>query len=150
MDKVPMGSITSRLAALRPAPRCSEIILSDGNVLEDCRRIRWLVTALARHHAVDLVAMRQRCGQLLNARNYLPLPLAPDLLLVPLPLAGSGEKLGYVNFHCIENKEGDRDSRFELTGDTVLECFLSRATLERRLLAARYVAMCLGNSSPFL
>ena len=145
MNKISIASIAPRLAALRPADRCSEIILCDGTVLEDCRRIRSLVTALARHYAVDLVALRQLCGQLLHRRNYLPLPLAAGLLLVPLPLAGSPERVGYVNYLCIESIEKTDTPGIKLTGGAEVNCFLSRATLENRLLAARYAGMAWAN-----
>lgn len=145
MDKIPIGSIAPRLAALRPTARCSEIILCDGTVLEDCRRIRSVVTALARHYAVDLVALRQLCGQMLHRRNYLPLPLAAGLLLVPLPLAESPECVGYVNYLCIESTGKKDTPRLKLTGGAEVNCFLSRVTLENRLLAARYAGMTWEN-----
>ena len=145
MDKIPIGSIVPHLAALRPTARCSEIILCDGTVLEDCRRIRSLVTALARHYAVDLVALRQLCGQMLHRRNYLPLPLAAGLLLVPLPMAESPERVGYVNYLCIEST-GKKDTPWlKLTGGAEINCFLSKATLANRLLAARYAGMAWKN-----
>lgn len=140
MSKIPVARIASRLAAMRPCNGYTQIFLSDGEQIWDMRRVRSLVTALARHYAVDLVALRHRCRNILQARNFLPLPLAGNLLLVPLPLSGEGGGLGYVNYYCVQGV-GCREGQLELVlaGGTKVGCCLARATLHKRLLAARLV-----------
>jgi len=71
------GLTALRSVCLPGQGRVSQVLVP-GNSLHDPRRIRSLLEALARHFAVDLVALRQRCGGLLGMRNYLPLPEFPN------------------------------------------------------------------------
>lgn len=138
MSKIPVARLASGLAAMRPGSRQTEIFLSDGELFYDCRLVRSLVIALARHQAIDFVALRRRCRKILHARNYLPLPLAANLLLVPLPLSGKGGGLGYVNLPRLQDvAEEDGLPLLTLAGGSGLKCYVSRQTLHKRLLAAR-------------
>ena len=138
------GAELADLTALRSVclpgqGRVSQVLVSDGSFY-DPRRIRSLVEALARHFAVDLVALRQRCSGLLDMRNYLPLPLSSQLVLVPLTLAQMGEKTGYINLLAIAQvlSKGEFSS-ITLNDGIELTCWLSPGAVRERLLRARFI-----------
>lgn len=138
------GADLARLTALRSVclpgqGRLSQVFSAEGSVY-DSRRVRTLLAALARHHAVDLVALRQRCGALLAMRNYLPLPLSARLVLAPLTLGQMGEKTGYVNMLAVERiVTKEKYCRLFLTGGAELDCWLSASVVQERLLRAKYL-----------
>jgi len=132
------GLIALRSVCLPGQGRISQVLIPGGN-LYDPRRIRSLLEALARHFAVDIVALRQRCGELLGMRNYLPLPLSSQMVLVPLTLAQMGEKTGYINLLSI-SKVLPRQGfcGIALNDGTELECWLSECVVRGRLLRAKF------------
>jgi hypothetical protein len=145
MEKIPTAVFATELIALRSLciygqGRVSELIVGDDKPLYDPRRVRSLVGALARHYAVDLVALRQRCGRLLHGRNYLPLPFSSGLVLVPLPLGQGPEKMGYINLLAVQGVFAwASGSKVKAGADTVLECWLSPGSVRHRLLRAQLV-----------
>lgn len=145
MQKIPTSVFAVKLAAMRSVcleglGRVSEILLTDGKQIHDPRRNRALLEAMARHYAVDLVALRQHCNQLLYARNYMPIPFSSEMVLVPLALGQCGERMGYINLLAVEavHCQG-RSSRVEVTTGAVVDCALSRASVRNRLLRAQLV-----------
>lgn len=145
MQKLPTPTFAGTLAAMRSIcleglGRVSEIFLSDGKRLHDPRRNRALLEALARHYAIDLVALRQRCSLLLHARYYLPLPFSSEMVLVPLALGKCGERMGYINLLAVEavHCQG-RSSVVEMATGAVVDCALSGASVRNRLLRAQLV-----------
>ncbi len=145
MQKIPTPVFAANLTAMRSVclegqGRVSELFLLDGKRVYDPRRNRAILEAMARHYAVDLVALRQRCSRLLHGRNYLPLPLSSEMVLVPLALGKCGERMGYLNLLAVRavHPQG-KGSRVELEGGNVVECALSVASLRNRLLRAQLV-----------
>jgi|GEM_PF-1778955 len=143
MKKLPTAVFAKDLVALRSIcqagrGRAGQVLLRDGRSLLDPRRVSSLVEALARHFAVDLVALRQRCGQFLHRRNFLPLPLAADMVLVPLALGRCGERTGYVNLLSVKAASPmDKFSKVEVEGGRVLETEISLATVHNRFVQAQ-------------
>jgi len=145
LQKIPTSVFAVNLAAMRSVclegqGRVSELFLLDGKRILDPRRNRAILEAMARHYAVDLVALRQRCSQLLHSRNYLPLPLSSEMVLVPLALGQCGERTGYLNLLAVRavHPQG-KGSRVEVEGGNLVECALSVASLRNRLLRAQLV-----------
>lgn len=133
------GVAAMRSVYLPGQGRLSQVYV-DGDSLYDPRRIRSLLAALARHYAVDIVAMRLRCGELLAARNFLPLPLSSRTVLVPLALSQEGERTGYVNLLAMEGiRSQEAACSLILKGGTELTCWLSARAVRERLLRARYL-----------
>lgn len=143
MRKISPSIFATRLAAMRSVcregeGRVSELFLVDGKCMYDPRRNRTLVEAMARYYAVDLVALRQRCGQLLHGRNYLPLPLSSEVVLVPLALGQGGEKTGYINLLSVRVvRAKGRYSEVVLEGGVVVECFLAATSVHNRFIRAQ-------------
>lgn len=141
MRKVPGAELAS-LTALRSVcllgqGRLSQVLVAGGSFY-DPRRVKTLVQAVARYYAVDLIALRCRCREELHMRNFLPLPLSAQLVLVPLPLGEQGEMTGYVNLLALEKVlvQGEY-SKLCLKGGAQLGCKLSAEAVERRLQRAR-------------
>lgn len=141
--KISSGELV-RLSAMRSIclpgeGRVSQVFVGE-NKIHDPRRIRSLLAALARHYAVDLVALRQRCGMLLAMRNFLPLPLSGQIVLVPLALSQEGERTGYVNLLAIEGiQPQEAFCSLILKGGVELTCWLSGRAVRERLLRGRYL-----------
>lgn len=132
--------IAMRSVCIQGQGRVSELVLGGGRRLHDPRRIRTLLEALARYYAVDLIALRQRCGQLLHGRNYLPIPLSSALVLVPLTLSAIGEKTGYINLLAVRAVESrNKTSEVVMEDGVVLNCMLSAGSVRNRLLRAQLV-----------
>lgn len=133
------GLTALRSVCLPGQGRLSQVLVP-GNSFYDPRRIRSLLEALARHFAVDLTALRQRCRGLLEMRNYLPLPLSSQLVLVPLTLGEMGEKTGYINLLAMEKvlSKGEYSS-IVLKDGAELACWLSPGAVRERLLRARFI-----------
>jgi hypothetical protein len=114
------------------------LLLADGTLHQDKRQVKAVVTSLARFFAVDLVALRQRCSEVVRAKNYLPLPLSPELILVPLALSPVPPPTGYVNLNYVTGMEKNGDKgKVILAGDHELICYQSFQSLRTRFLAAK-------------
>lgn len=143
MQKIPIAAFAVDLIAMRSVclegqGRVSQLLLDGGRSVHDPRRVRSLVDALARHYAVDLTALRNRCSVLLHSRNYLPLPLNPGLVLIPLPLGQCGENLGYVNLLSVQAvAQAGKTSILDLGQGEGMECRISVASLRNRLVKAQ-------------
>jgi hypothetical protein len=143
MRKIPAaelaGLIALRSVCLPGRGRLSQVLVP-GRCSYDPRRVRSLVEALARHYAVDLTALRRRCQERLEMRNYLPLPISSQLVLVPLTLGREGEKTGYVNLFALEGvEEKGENCNLLLKEGTRLPCWLSGAGVRERLRRARFL-----------
>ncbi|NLP18566.1 MAG: hypothetical protein GX376_05645 [Firmicutes bacterium] len=149
--KVQLAEYKQMIAALRPvytaAGDGTDVILINGDVLHDRRRIRSVRQALARVYAVDLVAARQYYRKLLGQANAIPLPLSAKLILCPTkmrrPRCPGDFTLGYVSYRQVVGVEGyskgDYRSRVLLRNGAIL-LSLNRVTiLKKRLALARFV-----------
>ncbi|NLJ33365.1 MAG: hypothetical protein GX349_02085 [Firmicutes bacterium] len=139
------------IAALRPVYTATgdgtDIILLNGDVLHDGRRIRSVRQALARAYAVDLVAARQYYRQLLGQANAIPLPLSAKLILCPTkmrrPRCPGDFTLGYVSYRQVEGVEdcceGEYRSRMLLRNGVILFSLNRVSSLKKQLALARFV-----------
>ncbi len=119
--------------------RVSQVYVPGDNFY-DPRRVCSLVEAAARYFAVDLVALRQRCKELLDRSNYLPLPISTHLVLVPLTLGTLGEKTGFINLLALDKVQAQGKHCTILLKDGVaLPCRLSPGTVKQRMVQARFV-----------
>ncbi len=75
----------------------------------DPRSLPWLVEVLARFYRLDLAAVRQHTGRLLELSHHIPLPLAEGLVLLPVKVrqaAALGENTtAYVNLLQVDGVE---------------------------------------------
>ncbi|HEX3015980.1 MAG TPA: hypothetical protein VHQ46_06330 [Desulfobacteria bacterium] len=90
---------------------CCRLHLGDGGTVLDRRSIRGVKQALTRRKALNTKYLRELCGGELERRLSLPLPLAADLILVPLkmrlPLTANDSAYGLVNLAKVRKVVGN-------------------------------------------
>lgn len=92
---------------------CTLIKLSPEKEFMDQRTIKSSLKALARSFAVDLEALRKKYGELVNRKTSIPLPLHPELILVPVktrePQYTDHGAWGYLVQEKISNYKPDHE-----------------------------------------
>lgn len=103
-----------QLAALVPAydeygGNCTQIWLTDGQVIWDKRKVDTVLKELAGVFAIDLSQLKRNCRANLGRWRNLPLTLHYDLWLVPVFCRRAVDRndgcMGYVVFQQIETVE---------------------------------------------
>ncbi|NLC51375.1 MAG: hypothetical protein GX764_03600 [Firmicutes bacterium] len=158
-EKINIALIQSEIAALVPI-YCQDggngtgVMTTNGRCLSDKRSLRWFLRRLCRHLAVDLEALREKYGACIDRRNFVPIPLSPQLVLVPLhlrqPRIKGDRASGYVNLIAVkkveeikqrESEHGQRQvkSALHLHGEHTVYCYYTTKTVNERLRMARIV-----------
>ncbi len=142
-----MESWKDCLAALVPfynyeGGNATLIFTESGKLFEDHRTVKWNLRRLARHLSVDLEAARRNQEEYFHYSQGLPLPLAPDLVLVPLKTrVAVGKNDGchsYLNPAAVIDlrqvkEQGECRSVIVLPGEHTLPCHYTRKTVRKRL-----------------
>lgn len=131
------------LAALLPVyedGNVTKLITSVGEQIIDVRTARTVLKNLARNFGVDLAATREKYGRLLNKRNIIPIPLAADLVLIPVkvrehPLGQNDGTLGYFNFCEIQRVEKSSGN----SSTIILKCGVSIPTVVSETTVREYI-----------
>ncbi|MCX7569521.1 hypothetical protein OS242_06065 [Tumebacillus sp. DT12] len=110
----------------------TEVLLVNGETGLDPRPVPVVLKGIARYFGVDLTAVRERYGDILGRRLHVPLPLAPDLVLVPVkmrqPRVPKDGTTGYVCARYVERvRPGSEQTRctLHLQGAGRLDCLQS-------------------------
>ncbi|MBZ4653347.1 MAG: hypothetical protein JG781_686 [Peptococcaceae bacterium] len=118
----------------------TQMLLEEGKELVIQRRTKTVVKDLARIFAVDVAAMKERCGPYLGRKSSTPLPLRPDFILLPVkmrvPLAKDEGAWGYVVLQKIEacGKLAEGQSQIIFRNGTKIKC-LQKVSSIRLLMA---------------
>jgi hypothetical protein len=64
----------------------TRVVQTDGSEWVDPRPVPVVIKGIARYYGVDLTAVRERYGDILGKRLYVPLPFSTRLVLVPLKM----------------------------------------------------------------
>lgn len=123
------------LEAIMPAEQGAVLYFKKEQVILENYSPAMVVNQLARRLGVDVGAMRRRLRTLLG-RRMVPLPLLPNLTLVPLPVRkGPGPLWGHVVFERAvlyrRVKEEPFRSAVYLDDGTVILTLLAPGTLRR-------------------
>jgi hypothetical protein len=124
----------------------TEIVTEGGERWIDPRPVPLVLKSVARYYGVDLVAVRERYGDILGRRLNVPLPLSPHLVLIPLkmrlPRVQKDGTTGYVATRCIERirpcEEPNRCCLL-LGGVVEVECLQSLEFVKQQVRRARIV-----------
>ena len=125
------------------------ILTLKGRRLEP-RSLIWLVKKIASHYDLDLVSLRRRCGELLNLKHHISLPMSEGLVLLPVrsrrAIAAGDITIGYINLKEVkeiaaseaESDKGDKDPDVPLSvvtfnSGTELVTFNTAEKLNQRL-----------------
>lgn len=123
------------------------IFRTNGDCLQVAGSIRTWLRCLARERAVDLSALKHHAQQETGQRILHILPLADDLVLVPVkartPRVTRDNCTGYINACCVASvaKTDNRSNHctIRLTTGGEISVLWSAATVEKYLRAARLV-----------
>ncbi|ASS73877.1 hypothetical protein CIG75_02075 [Tumebacillus algifaecis] len=151
LQSVPVESYVHELALLAPVyveggGDMTRVVTMDGDMWNDPRPVPVVLKGIARHFGVDLTAVRERYGDILGRRLYVPLPFAPRLTLVPVkmrqPRIAKDGTTGYVAAQVIERvMPGARTttSALLLGGGQKVKCLQSGEFVRQQLRNARIV-----------
>lgn len=141
-----MNCFKDCLAALVPyyeqdGTNATLIFTIPGEVFPDHRTVKWNLRRLARLYSVDLEAVRQNMAAFLHYSQGLPLPLSPNLVLVPLKTRRAVGKNdgchGYFNPSAVisfaPSVVGKSRSSILLPGGHLLPCYYRPGTVQKRL-----------------
>ena len=149
MEKLKLEKVVTDLAAIRPIyiegkGKACEVYFNDGTVVMDKREASSILKDVAGFLAVDLGSLKKFCSHRLAAKNSLPLPLTPKLMLVPLrlrkPKVIKDSATGYVNLFSIDNIEQNNDlTEIHLTGGRKIICNQTMRTIQVHLVYSRLI-----------
>jgi hypothetical protein len=124
----------------------TRVVTGSGEMWNDPRPVPVVLKGIARHFGVDLTAVRERYGEILGRRLYVPLPFAPRLTLVPvkmrLPRIQKDGTTGYVTTRLIERVVPGGEStscNLILRGGQQVGCLQSSEFVRQQLRNARIV-----------
>ncbi|WP_350344120.1 hypothetical protein PRVXT_000494 [Proteinivorax tanatarense] len=148
MQKIPVEKMSSNLLALQPQyldgiGKVTKVYLND-EILILKNKPDTLVTNIAGYLGTDLAALKKFCSHRLAAKNSLPLPLTPSLLLIPLrmikPKFANDRATGYINLFAIEDiQERKGSTAIILTGNNEVMSTQKFKTVKIHLVYARLI-----------
>lgn len=140
--KCNLAQLKKEIAALLPSahPEGGEatlLINNRGKKYLDRRSLGWIVKRLASLYSLDLAAIKNNYGPLLGRKRYLPIPLSPGLIYLPLTLKVDtippAARLGYISLVDIAGiKAGPEANTIVLQSGLELICPNTTVTIERR------------------
>jgi hypothetical protein len=125
----------------------TEVILTDRPSQYDRRPIQYVMEQIASYTGCNLTALRRNYGVLIRKKRHVPLPLAPNILLMPFkcrtPRVPSDSATGYVVYQQVEDvmDAGRGDSLILLTNGREVRCLQSLQSLEEQMCNAGIVEM---------
>jgi len=127
----------------------SRVYTSQGELIEDNRRVLTLLKKILRNYGYDLKELRKHYGGYLGCGQGVPLPISRNLVLVQLkmrqPLIENDGASGYVSAtDVVKVSTLDTGSRSDqhkcllhLTGGLTVPCCLTSRCVEKRLMNGR-------------
>lgn len=124
----------------------TKVFTVDGMEILVRKTCRTVLRNFARFYGVDLVAIREQYGALINKRLGIPIPMSAKILLIPVkvrnnPLGKNDGTLGYINFREIKQIEDAKNGRclvmFQYNKN--LTIMVSSATMKEYLKNAKLV-----------
>lgn len=112
----------------------------DGDILIEVKSIRSVLNRVAKYYGADIMALRSKYGKIIGRKNIIPIPLAPELVLVPFkirkPIISWDGTIGYISYRQITGiKEDDTTNEPLIT----LRCGLEVRCLSRKTTAERHI-----------
>jgi hypothetical protein len=122
----------------------TELVLLDEEPVFLPRTIKTVLTNLARINAIDLRALRQKCGDILGCTKAAPVALSPRLILMPVkvrkPISRNDSSRGYINYFTIDAVDDRGDfCAVTLKNQRVIECFHSIRSINRHIMNCHYI-----------
>jgi hypothetical protein len=122
------------------------IITNTGEKIRYTTRMRTVLKHIAYELCIDLAAIKKHTAKATQQTLLHPLPLAPDILLVPvkvrIPCQTGQPSIGYVNFYSIttildDNTRPPYRSSIQLCGRNTIPVIWTSTTIKKQLRYAR-------------
>ena len=135
-------ALKNRLIAVIPKyianqGNCTIIYTEEDKPLILENTINTVMKRIGRHHMVDLDAMKERNGKLINASYPVPINLNDDVFIpikVRKPFGKNDKSFGYVNLEYIENtKQENNYTLILLINNTEIKCLFRKETLNKHI-----------------
>lgn len=135
-------ALKNRLIAVIPKyianqGNCTIIYTEEEKPLILENTITTVMKRIGRHHMVDLDAMKERNGKLINASYPVPINLNDDVFIpikVRKPFGKNDKSFGYVNLEYIENtKQENNYTLILLINNTEIKCLFRKETLNKHI-----------------
>ncbi|HHY04870.1 MAG TPA: hypothetical protein GX534_06770 [Thermoanaerobacterales bacterium] len=124
----------------------TRLVVSNGSDMIDQRTCRTVLKNIAYIYGTDLASVRRCYGLAINKKNSVPLPLAVNLVLIPVkmrknPLGKSDGTLGYVNFKEIDKVKytDDKGCDVLLKSGSMIHVLVSSVTMKDYMKNAQIV-----------
>jgi hypothetical protein len=116
----------------------TEIITEDGKEYIVYKALKTILKLICKYYGVDINAIRQKYGNIVNQKIIVPLPLSYDVLLIPFkmrkPIFLKDGSYGYINIFSIEEiYEKDKITKIMLTNGKEVKCFNKLKTAKEHL-----------------
>lgn len=149
-------ALKNRLIAVIPKyianqGNCTIIYTEEEKPLILENTITTVMKRIGRHHMVDLDAMKERNGKLINASYPVPINLNDDVFIpikVRKPFGKNDKSFGYVNLEYIENtKQENNYTLILLINNTEIKCLFRKETLNKHISNGTLIKRYYENSS---
>jgi len=148
LDKLPtLECIVALIPSYGDAGENMTLILTtEGQKLVNTH-IRSVINTLARRHATDLLAVKQKATRATEQAILQPLLLAPGFILCPIkvriPKVPGDASIGYINFHAVASTSSFQDKPYrtilKFHNGSELPVIWSLPTVKRHLQYARLI-----------
>lgn len=113
----------------------TKVIFENGQSLIVHRSISSVLTEVAHFHSIDLKLLRKNQLSYVQNKYYIPLPIAKDLLLIPIktkiPIVPKDPSISYINYHSIK-EISNKSSIIYLNNGQKIKSLNSIETLMKR------------------
>ncbi|NLO81545.1 MAG: hypothetical protein GX094_00550 [Clostridiales bacterium] len=121
------------------------LITSDGEKRMIHRKLKTVIKRLVSQYSYDVVSLHKKYGELISQKYKIPLPLHPNLILIPFktrkPRIQGDYTYGYVNYKCINKYlPTDKHSRIVLDNGFEIPLLQSYYTTRKNILNAAIIA----------
>lgn len=108
------------------------------------KKLKTVLKALSSSFSYDLVDLRKNYGNIIGQKHKIPIPLHPDLILIPFkirqPMIKGDNTYGYINYRCIIRAEKDNNyCRLILNNGIEIPLMQSLSTTQKNILNAKVV-----------
>lgn len=117
---------------------CSRILTFKGETYEIDKTVRTMLIRLSKLYFIDLKAIKEYYGSILNIKNLIPIPLDKENIFIPLkvrkPICKNDGSLGYVNIKYIKGMaEKEEKTIIHLSNESTIKCLNTMETVNKHI-----------------
>lgn len=122
----------------------SRLLFKGGDTRQDKRRVKTIISNLARLYQKDIRAVNKKASEISGQRTMNVLPLSPDTILVPIkvrrPIGKDDGATGYIVFKAVDKVcDLDCGCRVLLKDGQCIDILERLSTIEKRMAFARHM-----------